>query len=56
MIYPTLKIERMSFIGRRGSLFKPISTLTERYEFPDLSTLVAINRTNIMNKERKNDE
>lgn len=43
----TLKIERSEFIGRSGALFNPISTMTERYEFPDLCTLVVINRANI---------
>ena len=39
------------FIGRRSCLFKPISVLTERDEFPDLSTLVAVNTANILNGE-----
>lgn len=43
----TLKIERAELIERSGCLFNPISTMTERYEFPDLCTRVVINRANI---------
>lgn len=50
----TLKIEHTEFIRRSGCSFNPISTMTERYEFADLCTLVVINMANV--EVKKNGE